>query len=252
MMNILIVEDEELIRKSIVLTIDWEALGCRVAGEAANGVEALEAVEKLSPDLIITDLKMPLMDGIKLLKTLREQENQIPVIILTAYDTFQYVQSALRLGAVDYLLKPFHDGELETAVERVRKRIAPIPNTRVIEEIPGIKPYYDSKYVMEVLRYIAGNYHKPDVTISSMAKDFGVSEGHLSHIFKKETGHTLSRYLTTYRIYKAKVLLQNCRIKVFEAAEQVGYKDIAHFSGTFKKIVGMSPSEYQNTCQNTK
>ena len=116
MLKVLVVEDEELIRKGIILTVDWASLDCVVVGEAANGEEALEAVERFRPSLIITDLKMPRMDGIELLRRLREQGSRAYVIILTAYDSFTYAQSALRLGAVDFLLKPFHDGDLEQAV----------------------------------------------------------------------------------------------------------------------------------------
>lgn len=124
MLKVLVVEDEELIRKGIVLAVDWAALGCVVVGEASNGEEALSAAERLSPSLIITDLKMPRMDGIEMLRRLRERGSRAYVIILTAYDSFEYAQSALRLGAVDFLLKPFHDGDLEQAVLNVQKRMA--------------------------------------------------------------------------------------------------------------------------------
>ena len=97
MLKVLIVEDEEMIRKGIVLTVDWAALDCVVVGEAANGLEGLEAARRLEPTLIITDLKMPQMDGIEMLRALREEGCKAYVIILTAYDHFSYAQSALRL-----------------------------------------------------------------------------------------------------------------------------------------------------------
>ena len=123
MLKVLIVEDEEMIRKGIVLTVDWAALDCVVVGEAANGQEGLEAARRLEPTLIITDLKMPKMDGIEMLRTLRSEGCSAYVIILTAYDNFSYAQSALRLGAVDYLLQPFHDGELENAIPQLKARM---------------------------------------------------------------------------------------------------------------------------------
>ena len=248
MLKVLVVEDEELIRKGIVLAVDWAALDCVVVGEASNGEEALEAVERLSPTLIITDLKMPRMDGIEMLRRLREQGNRVYVMILTAYDSFAYAQSALRLGAVDFLLKPFHDGDLEKAVLNLQKRMNMEDGTQSAP-ILGLKKGDKSKYVLEAMDYIGAHYNDPGITVGSIAQSLGISEGHLSHTFKKETDYTLLNYLTRYRIHKAMELLRDCRMKVYEVAEQVGYKDITYFSTTFKKVVGVSPSEYQDTCQ---
>lgn len=248
MLKVLVVEDEEMIRKGIVLAVDWAALDCVVVGEAANGLEALDAVERLDPSLIITDLKMPQMDGIEMLRRLRERGNQAYVIILTAYDSFTYAQSALRLGAVDFLLKPFHDGDLERAVTALRRRMGAAPG-ETERSFPGLKKGDKSKYVLEAMDYIGEHYNDPNIGIGAIAQHLGLSEGHLSHTFKKETDYTLLNYLTRYRVHKAMELLRDCRVKVYEVAEQVGYRDITHFSATFKKLVGMSPSEYQDTCR---
>ena len=250
MLKVLVVEDEEMIRKGIVLAVDWAALDCVVVGEASNGAQALEAVERYDPSLIITDLKMPVMDGLEMLRQLRERGNNAFVIILTAYDSFSYAQTALRLGAVDFLLKPVHDGELEQAVTRLKQRMdragqggekgpAPLP-------LPELKKGDKSKYVLEAMAYIGEHYHEPNIGVAAIAQHLGISEGHLSHTFKKETDYTLLNYLTRYRIHRAMELLRDCRLKVYEVAEQVGYRDIAYFSATFKKLVGMSPSEYQD------
>lgn len=248
MLKVLVVEDEEMIRKGIVLAVDWAALGCVVVGEASNGEKALEAVERYNPTLIITDLKMPKMDGIEMLRQLRERGNQAFVIILTAYDSFSYAQSALRLGAVDFLLKPFHDGELEQAVQAVRKRMAGQGEAQgTALSIPGLKKGDKSKYVLQAMDYIGQHYQDPNISVGVIAQSLGLSEGHLSHTFKKETDYTLLNYLTRFRIHKAMELLRDCRLKVYEVAEQVGYKDITYFSATFKKLTGVSPSEYQDT-----
>ena len=124
MLKVLVVEDEELIRKGIVLAIDWASLDCVVVGQAANGEEGLEQAEKCRPGLIITDLKMPKMDGLEMIAQLRARGNDAFVIILTAYDSFAYAQQALRLGAVDFLLKPFHDGDLENAVMQLQNKLS--------------------------------------------------------------------------------------------------------------------------------
>lgn len=248
MLKVLIVEDEEMIRKGIVLTVDWSALNCVVVGEAANGLEGLEAVKRLDPALIITDLKMPQMDGIEMLTRLREAGNNAYAIILTAYSDFSYVQSALRLGAVDYLLKPFHDGDLEKSIIQLQERMDVWQDPR--SPAPGsLKKGDKSKFVMEAMEYISRHYGEPDITVGTIAQSLNISEGYLSHTFKKETDYTLLNYLTRYRIHCAMEQLKDCRVKIYEVAEQVGYRDIAYFSATFKKLVGMSPSEYQDTCR---
>ncbi len=243
MLKVLIVEDEEMIRKGIVLTVDWAALDCVVVGEAANGAQGLEAARRLDPGLIITDLKMPQMDGIEMLKALRAQGCAAKVIILTAYDQFSYAQSALRLGAVDYLLKPFHDGDLENAITRIQQQER--NDSAPASAIGSLRKGDKSKYVQEAMDYISRHYNDPEISVGTVAQSLNISEGYLSHTFKKETDYTLLNYITRYRIHKAMELLKDCRVKVYEVAEQVGYRDIAYFSSTFKKHTGISPSEYQ-------
>lgn len=95
--------------------------------------------------------------------------------------------------------------------------------------------------------YIGQNYADSNLSVGQIAAQLDLSEGHLSHLFKKETDYTIGNYLTRYRIHKAMELLRQGRLKVYEVAEAVGYRDIAYFSATFKKVAGMSPSEYQDS-----
>ena len=245
MLNVLVVDDESTVRKGIILGVDWEKMDCVVAGEATNGLEGLEAVERYNPNLIITDVRMPKMDGIEMLTRLRQNGCKAQVILLTAYSEFSYARAALQLGAVDYLLKPFRDQELIAAIQQVRKQVQ---ETRapLLPEGVSLAQGDKSKYVLQAMNYIAGHYSDADISITTIADSLGVSEGHLSHVFKKETSYTVIAYLTQFRIRKAMELLRDCRCKVYEVAEQVGYRDVTYFSSTFKKVAGMSPSEYQD------
>lgn len=246
MRKVVVVEDEELVRRGIVLAVDWKSVDCEVVGEAADGAEGLEVIRRLDPDIIVTDIKMPRMDGIEMLRALREEGSTAAVILLTAYSDFTYAQAAVKLGAVDYLVKPFHDGELEEAVARLKSEGRKPSGLPAGMDLPtGAK----SKYVMETLRYISEHYAEPDMGVGQVAASLGISESHLSHVFKKETGRALGGYITEYRIHRAMELLRDCRNKVYEVAEMVGYRDITYFSATFKKLVGMSPSEYQKVSQ---
>ena len=102
-----------------------------------------------------------------------------------------------------------------------------------------------TRYVQEAMDYIGKNCGSSELSVSQVAYALGLSEGHLSHCFKKETGYTVMGWLTRYRMKKAVELLLDHRNKVYEVAEKVGYKDIAYFSNTFKKIAGVAPSEIQ-------
>lgn len=248
MLKVLIVDDEALVRRGIVLGVDWAALGCVVVGEAANGEEGIAAVERFSPNLIITDVRMPKMDGIEMMNRLREKGCRAHVIVLTAYSDFSYARSALQFGADDYLLKPFRDQELTAAIDRIHRKERERTSLTPQAALPLVKGD-KSKYVLQALEYIAVHYADQDISITSIAAHLGVSEGHLSHVFKKETSYTVISYLTQYRMHTAMKLLQDCRYKVYEVAEMVGYRDVAYFGSTFKKLVGVSPSEYQDRCR---
>lgn len=239
MKKVIVIEDEALVRRGIVQAVDWESVGFAVAGEAENGADGLALIRRERPDLVVTDIKMPVMDGLRMVGQMREEGIDAKVIFLTAYSDFAYAQTAVKLGAVDYLLKPFHDGEMEQTVERVCGR----PAAR--EEEGGTR----SPYVAAALRYLEQHYDQADLSVGDVADSLGLSEGHLSHLFKKETGQTLGACLTQTRIRAAMELLKDYRSKVYLVAEQVGYRDITYFSTTFKKIVGVSPSEYQRSVE---
>ena len=150
---------------------------------------------------------------------------------------------------MDYLLKPFRDQELAAAIDRVRQRRQekPAASPQIAMEVASGKK---SKYVLRATDYIARNFADADLSITTIAGELGVSEGHLSHIFKKETGFTVIAYLTRFRMQTASKLLSTGNYKIYEVAEKVGYRDVAYFSSTFKKLTGVSPSEYQEQNHN--
>lgn len=242
MLKVVVIEDEELVRRGIVMAVDWASVDCEVVGEASNGETGLELIARERPDIVVTDIRMPRMDGLEMLRRLREEGCGASVILLTAYSDFSYAQSALKLGAVDYLLKPFHDGELEAAVQRISSRGREQARPGDFAEISS-----KNRNVMQAIEYINANYNDPELNVSAVARSVELSEGHLSHIFKKETGYTLNSYITACRMHMAMHLLRERRSRVSEAAERVGYRDIAYFSSTFKKFTGKSPTEYQNS-----
>ncbi|OUS77844.1 DNA-binding response regulator [Paenibacillus sp. MY03] len=123
MYNVMIVDDEQEIRQGIRLKVDWEALGLRIAGEASNGKEALELLEQEPCDIVITDMNMPVMDGLSFLEACRRLDPGICLIVVTGYEDFQYAHAAVRHQARHYLLKPVARDELTDALVKVKTEL---------------------------------------------------------------------------------------------------------------------------------
>ncbi len=123
MYTVIVAEDEWNLRKGLIRNIEWESLGFQVIGEAENGVESLELVEKLEPDLLLTDVKMPLMTGIELAREVREIRPNTQIAFLSGYDDFSYAQQAIQYNVVSYILKPITTSALTIELELIRKKI---------------------------------------------------------------------------------------------------------------------------------
>lgn len=260
--RVLIVDDEKLVREGLARSIDWPSMGFQVCGTCNNGLEGLDAVHTLSPDLCVSDIRMPKMTGLEMLQRLRAEGSTIDVIFLTAYSDFNYARDALRLLAADYLLKPFEDEEFEAAVAKVVKRRGwKIPpsgsetSAAVPPDLPGEQraiapalrdPVTDNLYCRRAMQYIKEHYGERTLSVCAVSEALGISDGYLTRQFRANTGITPAQYITMIRIRNAKSLLQMHAYKVYEIAGMCGYSDIAYFSTTFRKYVGCTPSDYQN------
>jgi len=129
MKNLLVVEDETLIRLGMKVMLDWTELGVQIVGDAANGKEAVELIESRQVDIVITDIRMPVMDGMELIRICREKHPHIRFIILSSYDDFQYTREAIQLGVSDYILKPTMN------IEEIKASLAKVLQTFPQEEL---------------------------------------------------------------------------------------------------------------------
>ena len=118
--KVLLVDDEEEVRNAIEQRINWEELGFEVIGKAQNGVKAMEIAEKLQPDVVITDIKMPYMNGLELARNLKEENPGVRILILTGFDEFEYAKEAVHLEIEEYILKPVNANELSECLKRLK------------------------------------------------------------------------------------------------------------------------------------
>lgn len=123
MYKLVLVDDEELVINGFKRKIDWESLNIEIVGVAYDGLEALQVIEKTSPDIIITDIKMPVMDGLKLVENIRKNGEQIEVIILSGHEEFSYAKKAIKMGVDEYLLKPTSKEDIINAIQNVISKI---------------------------------------------------------------------------------------------------------------------------------
>ena len=238
MLRVFLAEDEFVIREGIKKNIDWEAIGCEFCGEAADGETALEKVMQLKPDLIISDIRMPFMDGLTFCSKAKEQLPDIQIILLTGYEEFEYARKAIDIGVVRYLTKPISREELSGILKEIASRRT--DNTETAES----GQYRDVIY--SVFRYVEEHFAEEDLSLAKVADHIGLSPNHLSAVFKEETGQSFTKYLTDHRIKTAKKLLDTSKKRSSEIAELVGYPDPHYFSSVFKKSTGMTPSQYRD------
>ncbi|MCI8888395.1 MAG: response regulator [Hungatella sp.] len=118
--RIMLVDDEEEVRKAMIRNMDWEKLGFRVVGDAENGQDALEKLEQLEPDVVMTDIRMPYMDGLTLTAEIRKKYPSIKILIFSGFDDFEYAQQAIKLNVTEYILKPVNSRELADILNKIR------------------------------------------------------------------------------------------------------------------------------------
>lgn len=244
MLRIVIAEDEEMIRRGLVETIDWAALGAEVVGEAADGIEALEVLRAEHPDAVFADIRMPRLSGLDFAENVRAAGDDTPIIFLTSYADFSYAQRAVRLGAFDYLLKPVDEVELARVLGALAKR----QEAKSGEDASRLPVLVDwslddadgNPYVSDVLAAVQTRYRER-LSIEELADAEGVSASYLSRKLKEATGHTFVSLLARTRVQASLPLLQARRLRVYEVAEATGFGDYKNFSQVFKKYLQVSP-----------
>ncbi len=265
MYKVIIIDDEPIIVEGLTKSIPWQRWNCEVVGSALNGIEGLAIIDQLRPDIVITDISMPQMDGLAMIASLKSQYETIEITILTGYRDFEYAQQAVRLGVTRLLLKPSKMDELEEAIEGMTANLKRHPAVDDVyrrmeaglqqdtedgdaeekDAAGAVRSEAGSFIVKNAMTYIREHY-KEKLTLSEVADKTYVSQWHLSKLLNKHMEQSFSEILNTVRIEEAKKLLEDPALRIGDIADEVGFLDMAHFSRVFKKICGISANEYRN------
>ncbi|MDP4095841.1 response regulator [Paenibacillus sp. P96] len=249
--TILVVDDEPRTRQGIKQALEASGSGNYWVETAENGVEALDKLQQQSFHLLITDVRLPEISGLDLIRSMEGYARRPVIVVISGYAEFDYVQQALRLGAVNYLLKPIDKQELLKAVSEALR----LEEERQLHE--KLEKFVDpallkvdsrqaalSQPVKEALDYLNKHMHEP-VTMADMAGRLHLNASYFSVLFKEQTGMAFSEYICRLRIQRAKELLLQTRLSVAEIADRVGYRTDKYFIKVFKDLEAVSPSRYR-------
>ena len=236
-LRVLLVDDEIIIRRGFRQLFDWEAHDCEVVGEAADGMEALSQIDSLNPDIVIMDINIPIMNGIKVIQLSRMKHPETAFIIVSGYDDFAYCREALRLQITDYILKPVDYEEFGACIDNLKIALF---QQKSAEETEG----GEERIINKIVRFVQ-NHLAEEISLSVLAEEFHFSTQYVSQLFKNEIGVNFLTYLTNIRMEKAKKLLLSTDLPIAEVSEQTGYGDYRVFTKVFKKSEGVTPSQYR-------
>lgn len=238
MTKVLLIDDEEIIRRTIRKMGRWEDFGMEVVGDAENGLLGLQMIERMRPDVVFLDMRMPGLTGVEVIEALLEKGIRVKLVVVSGFDSFEYTRMAIRYGAIDYLLKPIERGEFNALLGRLAHALELEYEVSGTPENPG--PEGDT--LAAIRRHILQDCTQP-LSLESMASEFFLNKEYLSRAFKKRYGIGITSLIHTRRLALAKELLKQ-GFKVRDVAERTGYEDVNYFGRVFRKYEGISPSEY--------
>ena len=255
-MKLLIADDEAVIRHGL-MSLDWNEIGITEIYSAVNGIEAKELLANEDIDIVISDIRMPGLDGLELSRYLYETTKDTVIILLTGFNDFEYAKEAIRNQVYEYLLKPVHPEELLTAVRRAVETIKQkkyknqmlrqyqdqIAAYDITEKI--LHSFLDVGIQMTDILTVIAKRSNTDLTLSDLAEEYHFSPIYLSRFIKKETGYSFIDILTGIRLMHAASMLEEGKERIQSICEKTGFRDQRYFSQVFKRIFECTPRDYR-------
>ncbi len=244
MYRVMLIDDETPIRRLMQVSIDWKSADMEVVGEAASGIEAINTIDEIRPDLCFVDISMPFMDGLEFTELATKRYPDLLIIIMTALDDFEYARRCVRLPVMDYMVKPVMKDDVQDTLRRAKQILDEKASQRQkAEPEPEEEAAADFSSMEQIKQYVKDHYTDPQLNLTSVAQQFGFSVSYLSRRFKQEIGTGFVEYLTGCRMRKAMELAAR-NSKMFCTSEAVGIPDPNYFGRCFKKYTGQSYSDY--------
>lgn len=240
MYKLLIVDDEYETCNGLCNYFPWEEIGFEVAGNAQNGKQALAFLETHSVDIILSDIRMPIMDGIELAQVLYENKKDIILVFLSAHRDFDYARLGIRYGVQDYILKPTKYEEIKKTFSRIKDKL---DFTKEKDRKPAQEETFQS-IIQVVKRYIEENPRT--ASLEGAAALVNMNSQYLSKLFKRKNTESFSDYVMSVKMAQAKKLLGNPCYRIGEISEMLGYTNGKNFNRAFQAYYDMSPKKFRD------
>lgn len=243
--TVFVAEDEVLLANDLTRQIKALHLELEVVGQAYTGLKAYNQIMQKKPDVVITDIRMPVWDGLRLLEEIKKNFPYIKCIVISGYSDFNYAQKALKLQIFDYLLKPVNNEKLCAVLKKVTNTLD-LERKSYTEIFMNLASKRDTRHLAWLLKeFFIHNFTK-DINLNILADVIGYSNGNLTKLYEQYYEITPSKYITTLRLGYAKNLLQNRPdLSVREVGKLCGYPEQCYFSKIFKKYTGVSPAGFR-------
>lgn len=246
MYRMLICDDENYILEMLENNIKWNGMKIEVSDTAINGQIGFNKFNTGRFDIVLTDIRMPVMSGIEMARKIRQMDKNVQIIFLTSYEEFEYAKSAIEVNACGYVLKPFDENDLLGAVRVAVERLDHMAKIPKDEKEEGGAAGEVNFIVNNVNKYIKDNIRKK-ITMKDVSEFLGYSPNYIGQIYKKNTGMYVTDYIIKVKMEYAKNLLKIPQNQVGMIADMLGYSDQAYFIKQFKEYYGVTPKIFRDS-----
>ena len=248
MYRILIADDEPIERAVVTKMLQKNFEGQIEVVSAINGREAVKLYQEFGCKIALLDIEMPGVNGLEAAEQIRNMDDDAVIIFLTAFDEFNYAKRAISVHALEYLLKPTSEEELVSTIEEALWMLGEKKAFKPSVVDAGEMKYSDNVKLNAVADsicdYIKQHYHE-DISLQDVAGYLSYSDAYFCRIFKQCFDRSFLAYLTEYRVDRAKELLEDFSVNIKDVSYKVGYRDSNYFAKVFKRIAGVTPTEYR-------
>jgi len=234
------VDDEHMVVKDLIDSIPWLENGFEVIGSNTDSLSALAEITEMKPDVVFTDLKMPICDGIELTKSAKENGVDAEFVMLSAYEDFKACREFYQLEGFDYIDKPLNQENAAFVLEKLSRKLASKHHkTPTVQFAPSQSSGFD-----DLVTFVAENFNKKH-TLEELSGRYSMNPTYICDLFSKQYESTLTIFVTNLRMEEASRLILKSDTPLKEISAYCGFQNYRHFCRVFKTHFNKSPSQYR-------